>query len=122
MLYDPKRWSTDPTPQTDEPWRDVLRRAADEVERRGLAKGMLCDEETGAVCARGAIVVSLGYHPGFACLIFSCSAWDEFTKADDLLETFLGLDPNGVPRWNNAPSRTQAEVVAALRGAAEWRG
>lgn len=116
MLYDPKRWNTDPTPQTEEPWRDVLRRAADEVERRGLAKGMLCDEESGAVCARGAIIAATGLAPSFL-------HWTPLSqKADERLGEYLRLGWNEVPHWNNAPSRTKAEVVAALRGAAEWRG
>lgn len=115
MLYD-KRWNTDPAPQTDEPWRDVLRRAADEVERRGLAKDMLCDEETGAVCARGAIIAASGLSP-------EARNWTSLhQRADGMLGGYLRLDHNGVPHWNNAPHRTQAEVVAALRGAAEWRG
>lgn len=35
------------------------------------------------------------------------------------LARHLGVPPTGVPAWNNHPSRTQAEVVQALRDAAE---
>ena len=50
-----------------------------------------------------------------------CRSWHLiFTMAVERLTIYLGLSksPIAVPDWNNAPERTQAEVVAAFRGCA----
>lgn len=113
MLYD-KRWDEAKPLVTDEPWRDVLRRAADLVEQRGLAKNITCAAD-GSLCIRGALTVAAGRT---ARIPFwgDGPRHDVSAAADCAMLNYLRSD---VVAWNNAPERTKDEVVAALRAAAE---
>jgi hypothetical protein len=49
-------------------------------------------------------------------------SYDPYDDAYEALRRHVGVDIGWVAGWNDAPERTQAEVVAALRGAAEGLG
>lgn len=101
-----------------EPWRRNLLRAADLIEKHGHAKFELRNERTGALCIQGAIMAAGGI----------AAACQEYKAVGRYLREFLGVQINDcryapglteAVKWNNARERTQAEVIAALRGAAE---
>lgn len=87
--------------------REVLLRAADHMEkygwrqrRRGM-RGEPC-------CAIGAIAAAIpDSEPDDALEMSARAALRRHARIDD------------IPAWNDAPDRTAAEVIAALRGAAE---
>lgn len=92
---------------------DVLRGAAGEIEKRGLYKGgdaydrpVTDDEaradETVRCCTIGAMQ------------IVDCV---QTAKAMGYLYAHLGIA--GIGAWNDAPGRTQDEVVSTLRAAAD---
>lgn len=93
---------------------DILLRAADVIEERGHTKGVLQDRE-GRVCAFGALNVVVY---GSADHSYLQSSRDEAAHA---VTRHLGLGSGylgPLVNWNNAPERTQQEVVDAFRGAA----
>lgn len=83
---------------------DILRRAADIIEENGWIQGTLVDDETGAVCAIGAIQQA-------------CRQIDTPTywSARNALGQYVD---DGVSIWNDDEDRTKEEVLAALREAA----
>lgn len=81
---------------------DILERAAARVEKGWTQQGM--EDRAGNVCALKAIDLAMGGR----CSI-STPAYDAFCE-------FIGRAGIGI--WNDAPGRTQQEVVAALREAA----
>jgi hypothetical protein len=84
---------------------DVLNGAADLIERDGWCQSRYL-LETGERCADGAIAVAgNGHHGGVR------------SVARLALRSAIGGE--SVVIWNDAPGRTKAEVVAALRAAAE---
>lgn len=101
MLYDPKWEKT--IPQTD---AAVYSAAADAIERRGHAKGLMIND-LGGMCLFGAISFVLN---GDA--MRSSARAFELTLA---LEPLCGEHP---VCWNNADERTGGEVVSLLRRAA----
>lgn len=93
---------------------EVLNKAADLLEKPGAWTQMAFarnaeGEETGLSQYRGQAV----------CWCILGATWavagDDSRDADDELRRFIGDDINC---WNDAPGRTQAEVVEALRQAA----
>lgn len=106
----------DHTPaQLDEVSRLMLK-AADLIEKHGLAKDERCSAE-GAYCVHGALAMAETGNP---------EAWDnplEYVATARIFKT-LGVqettffNPRGIAQWNNAPGRTQDEVVAKLRAVA----
>lgn len=82
--------------------RDDLIAAAVYIERRGHCKGNYFDGDR--VCALGA-------------LMETTAGSEAFGKAKEALRGQIGGQP--IPAWNDAEARTQAEVVATLRAAAE---
>ena len=94
-----------------------LRAAADVLERDGWTQNTNLNEETGCRCAMGALayVASNGEtsHDGVL----------RDTPRDIRLRAATGplvdLINNGITMWNDTPGRTAAEVVAALRAAAD---
>lgn len=95
--------------------REVLLKAAEMVER-GWCQGMGARNAAGrevrptsraAVCwcAHGAILRSAKDGVGWLCM--------------EHLARAIGIAPCDVTGWNDAPKRTQAEVVSALKAAAE---
>jgi len=101
----------------------ILDRAADVIERNGLHKGSFCVMgqdlpkalRNRACCARGAInLAANGSNP------HSLSTIGE--EAHTALCTYLDINGNvdqSVADWNDDEERTAADVIAALRGAAQ---
>lgn len=85
---------------------DVLDRAADEIEARGWHQGDWIEDDTGCVCAEGAL-----YFAGASAKLVAVS----ISPTGKLFRDHIG---ESIVDWNDAPERTQAEVVAALRSAA----
>lgn len=89
------------SPVALEPWRDVLLRAAQNIESKGWwQKGRHGTRDPNSVC------VILAMPPGFieACKIFA---------------KYVGVQTaRDLPNWNDTPGRTAAEVTAALRACA----
>lgn len=103
---------------------EVLARAADIIEERGWRQGWFVDPDTGCVCAVGAMHVAVGLPPDAS--IYTSENSPEWQLADAAWETFgrwlaskTGKPSESAGGWNDHPSRTQAEVVAALRAAAK---
>jgi hypothetical protein len=103
---------------------DILDRAADIIERNGLHKGSFCDDGPGAkakipqgwaCCSYGAInIAANGERPW--------QASDGGEAAYRALVKHLGISDghnDTVADWSDHPDRTVAEVIAALRGAAQ---
>ncbi len=102
-----------------EPWRGLLRLAADLIEEHGLAKNVTVCRATGAMCIRGAIMVADGRSDEVP-YWFPMFISREATEADRAVACYLGVEGGwGVPDWNNHPDRSKEEVVAAMRAAAE---
>lgn len=87
---------------------DVLNGAADLIERDGWVQGAY--KQGSRRCARQALGDA-------ANLSFPSAQWAAYHAAGDTLAE--GLEEQSVWAWNDAPGRTQAEVVAALQIAAE---
>lgn len=109
---------------------EVLDRAADEIERRGWSQGTgwfpRSDEST-PVCAEGALRLACGFGGG----VGLDGAWFDLASkraACDALSAYLtDRFPECINQvtgavipfsWNDARSRTQAEVIEVLRAAA----
>lgn len=96
----------------------LLLKAADLIERWGLAKHTTCDEK-GGMCVRGALRVAEGakhapHEPNFG------DASAVAFEADRRLGVALGGDNPAF--WNNAKERKPEEVVAKLRAVALGHG
>lgn len=101
MLFDPK-WEKQVEAKPLEPWRKILLDAADIIERHGLGK-------TGQEFARS---------PYCAVNAISKAGDDYFSEAHRRFAEFIGAEPDDtrtVFAWNDAPERTKAEVIDALR-------
>lgn len=86
----------------------VLAKAADLIEPEGAwTQDVWRNDTRTCFCAEGAIAQAAGIEPARA------GAHD----SSRYLETAVGIGRWEVPTWNDAPGRTQAEVVAALRKA-----
>ena len=83
---------------------DILDKAADLIEPEGAWSGFVCD---GPNCAATAIDdVAQTYRASRPALVY----FAKFLGSSNIL--------GGIWKWNDAPERTQAEVVAKLREAA----
>lgn len=105
-----------------EPWQKALLRAANLIEERGLAKHTR-EDEGGSLCLMGAISMAA----------IGTTAMPVFKKTDAECQAALAVNqallargvphhltcPNGSAYWNNEPERTEADVVAVLREAAQ---
>ncbi len=91
-----------------EPWRAGMLDAADLIEKHGHCKSEL-EDAAGRLCWVGAIRKALGYPNAF------CPSIKDYQTAIDRSDAFVG---DNVVVWNNAPERTAADVVAALRACA----
>lgn len=104
---------------------EVLRKAADRLEKPGAwfrhgygnrVESSLAVPPVGELeastcwCALGAITLEYGDD-------FPDAGHPECSSAGQMLVAEIG--GRSVAQWNDAPGRTQAEVVAALRAAAE---
>lgn len=106
--------------------RQTLLAAADYIERhgwyQGVAFGPSDDSRPPPACAFGAIQQTVMRRLQ---TLFdeTCTPSDVVDESCRVVEEYLGLPRDNfyrrLPRWNDARERTAAEVVAALRGAAE---
>lgn len=113
MLYDPK-WEA-PAVETPteplEPWRQLLLDAADTIDERGHAKGVL-ENRNGGVCLVGALYVA-GHGTRRALSPAGQVALDRMCG-------FMNLPVWRLVNWNNAPERKADEVTGMMRAAA-WQ-
>lgn len=100
--------------------RDTLLRAADLLEKRGHVKWQLKDDK-GSMCALGAILEAQGYD----WVEGSYPNQDRLTQpAATAICLAMGLRAHhgvqyAIADWNNGPSVTGADVIKAMRLAAE---
>lgn len=97
--------------------REVLLKAAELVER-GWCQGhyalddhgnpALVEDDACYFCAEGAIIAAMRNDHG-----------RDFMETVRALGRAIGVHNSKIIPWNDAPGRTQAEVVAALKAAAE---
>lgn len=88
-------------------WQELLNRAADVTQERGLYQGGYCADREGSVCLVGAINVACGNYADEDA-VDEAAWWSA-------LDAYLG--EARPPTWNDQPGRTAAEVIAALRAA-----
>lgn len=94
---------------------DVLNRAADLIERDGWCQRRYRGQD-GEHCVSDALIRAAGMgEPGDTGQ--QARVMTLYCEASDALRAKVRR--KNLPRWNDAPGRTQAEVVAALRAAAE---
>lgn len=101
---------------------EILRRSAQVIRRRGLAKGK-AERADGSVCALGAIAVAVGGVPEEL-------AYGEhgvsvpFDSASGALTNYLRTGEEGrfvhVPTWSDRRTTTQEDVAATMEKAAAW--
>lgn len=116
MLYDPK-WEVETETKTVEPWRLVLRKAADIVRERGLAKWTQRATD-GSVCIQGAISIAACGEPYGDGPLY-CEATRAVTR--QLIERGVvtkDILSYGNAEWNNKKERTVEEVIDVLEAAA----
>jgi len=87
---------------------DVLDSAADYIERHGWTQGVL-KSAAGKVCAGGAIVCLSSRDIKIAALSALASQLGDHARSPLI----------AVPYWNDAPDRTEQQVLDALRAAAK---
>lgn len=112
------------TNRTDHPRGElaaVFRRAAQILQARGHGKGRY-EGPGGAVCAIGALMAADGMDPAEdapelgAPRALTAAIW---ILSPRIVSTTVDYDPiERIADWNDAPERTQAEVVEALLGVA----
>lgn len=108
MLFDPK-WKT---AETTEPWRDLLHRAADLIERHGHVK-----EEVGSVHKGFCVFGALNYAETQSS---TDSGWHGMTALDAMGREPECADYNqNVIVWNNQAETTAEQVVALMRRVAD---
>lgn len=94
-----------------------LRAAADVLERNGWTQHTNFDEQTGCRCAMGALafIASDGEtsHDGVM------RGTPRGVRLDAAAGQVVDLVSIGITVWNDADGRTAAEVIAALRSAAD---
>lgn len=98
---------------------ETLRKAAQVLRERGLAKGYYRDE-SGCVCIKGALRIAHGGDVGLP------ETFDDYVA--DLMVVARGVIPgtvnvggfahDAITVWNDEPERTAEEVIAALEAAA----
>jgi hypothetical protein len=104
MLYDPK-WEVPAETKPVELWRKIMLDAANYIDAHGLHKGAFRGGRS--VCAMGAMAE-----------VGDCLPFDVINEALDRLTLFIN---GSIPFWNDAPSRTKADVVATMRACANAR-
>lgn len=102
-----------------EPWRQLLLDGANEIEKRGHAKGIEYNAKTGGVCLMGAVHIALTEEPLYTAALalwFSPLVSEARNQVYYKMRHFLG---GRCPvTWNNAPERTASEVTSAMRACA----
>ena len=104
-----------PTPMGGASVSEVLAAAADLLEKPGAwTQGWYARDERGGICSAGASDAICFCAVG---AISKVSGGLPPVQALDLMRSAAGCTDN-IGDWNDAPERTQAEVVTALRQAA----
>ena len=131
MLYDPK-WN--PSEIKTAPWRDLLRAAADVLERYGWGQGRIMKAGlTGQpiFCLAGAISYAAMQdrmpHAQFSedSFILHIRNGDKKHEINEALQAvssnlyLYGKDTLTAWKWNDATGRTKEEVIAKLREVAD---
>jgi hypothetical protein len=100
---------------------EVLNTAADLIEERGWKRGNDGFRGKGGLCLEGGIIAALGWEwgavPEMAFSGYTCPAYE---AVRDHLDVVRNGD-NYTERlwlWNDAPTRTAAEVIEVLRACA----
>lgn len=97
MLYDPK-WE-EKIVINEDPWRDMLRAAADLIEKRGWCQHQL-EDNRGRVCALGALTRVSGRAVGAN------------AKAHLALENFINQKFSlSIVEWNDCRARNKEQVI-----------
>lgn len=110
---------------------EVFAKAADLLEERGHTKRMLIDNQTGKMCIIGAVNTAHHGHAGHG---HAGHDWPTVhltrelarfvPKVPGIYDDYVVVDCPDCPEvmlasWNNAPERTQQEVVDVLRFASK---
>lgn len=110
---------TDECPLNDA--EKLLLKAADILDKRGLAKCTQLDERTGCMCLHGAISIAAYGKPYNST---ESAAKPSLRKLQSFMAAKFGtrnaeMDPVGysLADWNNRDARTKEEVVKALQDA-----
>jgi hypothetical protein len=104
MLYDPK-WE-EKIVTKEEPWRNMLREAADLIEKRGWCQHQL-EDHRGRVCALGALTR------------VPTRLVDAHAKAHLALENFINQKFSlSIVEWNDCRARTKEQVIETFLKAA----
>lgn len=97
-MLDKTNWTAKENRTLLEPWRKTLLDAADYMERNGHCQGAY--QRDGAVCVLGAIIKTTD---------------GRFDRSSAAIELCKYLHIHDLPRWNDQPGRTKAEVVDVMR-------
>ncbi len=95
-----------------------LRAAADVLERDGWLQGDYGTRH-GPKCLAGAVNHVVNGGGSVDDLGGACELEDRAADAVQSVAALLGQGYADITRWNDAPGRTAAEVIAALRAAAD---
>ena len=109
MLFDPNKWAMPEVPVRESDTVEVLKAARGSVEKHWCQYGTCYDGNTVGVC----VIIALG----------NAAQWPNGNDYDAARKYFRAAVPLpktiSVPEWNDAPGRTQAEVLAAFDRAIE---
>jgi hypothetical protein len=110
MLYDPK-WQEPEIKPADEPWREILVRAAVLIDRNGWIQNSY--ETLSGFCALGAIHHVTRSRSDSR---HKFSQKDELEAIDHLIldNPRDGVAEYGVVSWNDRPERTKEQVITKL--------
>lgn len=103
----------------------VLRRAADEIEKRGLAKGNYFKKGRAVVDTSEAFVDPTVRCCALGAIRLANGSWGDSTPAADHFGWWLRYKYGNtnewysVDEWNDMKSRTKAQVIKNLRAAAD---
>lgn len=89
----------------------LLLQAADRIERDGWCQDRFFDD-SGRLCAQGAIMFSAGVKVERLLELEGCEEW---RAAANLLAEWIGYS---IQEWNDMPGRTKGQVIDGLRKAA----
>lgn len=95
--------------------KKIFNNAAFLIDANGLAKGTFLDEDTGAMCALGALKAAAGYHPKE---ILELDGWQGFkyTMAYTKLSRYLEAKGYDWPsNWSDHQQTTEKDVVQVFR-------
>ncbi len=100
---------------------DILTKAREELATRGLAKGILMDED-GRVCARGALLVAVDPTTTYESVGLADDAWASIMPADNLLSQVVWMRDPQAEGWrsaamvdfNNRPETTLEDVLGVF--------